>query len=307
MHYDIIVVGSGPAGQKAAIAAAKQLDRVAIVDRRPTTLGGVCLHSGTIPSKTMREAILHLTGYRQRDIYRSRYRNKRHIRMKDLRRKLNEVTNHELNVIHDQLDRNGVHVYTGNATFRGPHSIFVHATDHQHVLSADKIILACGTVPSRPDNVPFDNLRILDSDQILRIDHIPQSLIVVGGGVIGIEYAIMFAALGVRVTVVDGRPRLLEFCDQEIVDVLLFHAREMGMTFRLGENVTGFHKTAQNLVAVETESGKRLVAESVMYSAGRVGDTAGLNLELAGLHPDTRGRLKCDENHRTEAPHIYAV
>jgi NAD(P) transhydrogenase len=234
MHYDLVVLGSGPSGQKGAIAAAKLGKRVAIVERKSAQIGGVCSHTGTIPSKTMREAILHLSGYRHRDVYGEQYRRKRHITIQDLQRKVLSVSQHERDVIEDQLDRNGVDIFSGNAKFLGPNAIEVSGDGIQTVLKADRILLAVGTVPDRPTNTQFDGKRIFDSDQLLSIDRIPRSMLVVGGGVIGIEYAIMFATLGVHVTVIDGRERLLSFCDGEIVDSLLYHCRSIGMVFRLG-------------------------------------------------------------------------
>jgi NAD(P) transhydrogenase len=307
MRYDLIVIGSGPAGQKGAIAAAKLQKRVAIIDRSHSQVGGVCVHTGTIPSKTMREAIMHLTGFRQRNVYGERYREKRHIKMADLRRQIAYVLDHEVAVIHDQLDRNGVDSYFGEARFVSPHEIVVEAHDGHTMLSADRFLISCGTKPARPANIPFDKQRVFDSDEILQINHIPRTMTVVGGGVIGIEYAIMFATLGVRVTVVDGRDQLLEFCDREIVETLLFHARSLGMSIRLGENVVAVDFPNNEHVALEMESGKRLLSEAVLFAAGRVGDTARLNLPAAGLAADSRGRLCCDADLRTAVSHIYAA
>lgn len=307
MRYDLVVVGSGPAGQKGAIAAAKLNKRVAIIDRRRKGVGGVCLHTGTIPSKTMREAILHLTGFRHREVYGQRFRDKRKVKMCDLQRQVQQVIENEVEVIQDQLDRNGVDVFSGDAAFVSPHEIVVHNETGAIHLETDHVLIATGTKPARPDNIPFDGEQIFDSDEVLQLQNIPRSMVVIGGGVIGIEYAIMFATLGVRVTVVDGRERLLEFCDREIIDTLLFHCRSLGMTFRLGENVIGMDKISNGQVAIHLESGKRLIGESVLYAIGRVGDTESLNLPAAGLKPDERGRLWCDENHRTWVPHIYGV
>lgn len=307
MHYDLLVIGSGPSGQKAAIAAAKLGKRVAIIERRSQHLGGVCLHWGTIPSKTMREAIMHLTGFRHRNVYTERYQQKRKITMHDLRRKLKQVIEHELQVLHGHFDRNNVDLLVGEAKFVDPHTIEVCCDGQCTRASADKILLAVGTKPARPAHIPFDGKTVFDSDELLQLDQIPRSMIVIGGGVIGIEYAIMFATLGVEVTVVDGRDRLLDFCDREIVDTLVFHARGLGMVFRLGEDVVGIDRLRNNNVAVRLESGKRLIAETALFSVGRVGDTANLNLEAAGLQVDERGRLWCNERHQTWVPHIYGV
>ncbi len=307
MQYDLVVLGSGPAGQKAAIAAAKLSRRVAVIERERGLLGGVCLHTGTVPSKTIREAILHLTGYRHRDVYDELYRRKREITMDDLRRKMMQVSQNEWHVIQDQFARNRIHVVCGEAKFVDPHTIAVGCDDERQLLSATNVLIATGTKPSRPDHIPFDGCTVFDSDEILNLDHIPRSMVVVGGGVIGIEYAIMFATLGVKVTLVDGRHQLLEFCDREIIDTLLYHARSLGMVFRLGESVVDIRQPRPGLVAVELESGKRLLGETVLFSVGRSGDTECLHLERAGLCADKRGRLKCDENFQTDVPHIYAV
>jgi len=307
MRYDLVVIGSGPAGQKGAIAAAKLGKRVALVEREPEMVGGVCLHTGTIPSKTMREAILHLTGYRQREVYQDQYRKKRQITMDDLRRKLAQVTARELDVVQDQLERNGVDVFHGNARFVGPHEIEIDNERGTVRVEAEKVLIGCGTKPSRPAHIPFDGKRIFDSDDILRLDRIPRSMVVVGGGVIGIEYAIMFATLGVEVTVVDGREGLLDFCDREIVDTLLHDARSLGMMFRLGEDVIGVEALERGDVLVQLESGKRLVGETLLFSVGRVGNTDDLNVQAAGLEPDDRGRLWCNEDQQTWVDHIYGV
>jgi NAD(P) transhydrogenase len=307
MRYDLLVIGSGPSGQKGAIAAAKLGKRVAIVERRDEDVGGVCLHTGTIPSKTMREAILYLTGYRHRAVYKERYVQKRKITMDDLRRKLDQVVQHEMQVIRGHLDRNQVDVYTGSAAFVDEHTVEVCQSGQCSRASADKILIACGTKPARPAHIPFDGRTIFDSDELLRLEQIPRSMIVIGAGVIGMEYALMFATLGVEVTVVDGRERLLDFCDREIVDTLMFHARSLGMVFRLGEDVVGIDRLRHGLAAVRLESGKRLIAESALFSVGRTGDTHSLNLPAAGLKTDERGRLWCDENHRTWVNHIFGV
>ena len=305
--YDLLVIGSGPAGQKAAIAAAKMHLKVALVERRHSQLGGVCLHTGTIPSKTMREAILHLTGYRQRGVYADRYRQKRHITMDELRRKLANVVHHEMDILHEYLDRNQIDLMLGQARFVDSHTVEICREGRCQQVVADKILVGCGTRPARPPHIPFDGETIFDSDELLQLKKIPRSMIVVGAGVIGIEYAIMFATLGVEVTVVDGRERLLDFCDREIVEMLMWHARSLGMVFRLGEDMVRMTRNGEKSVIVELESGKRLLAESALFSAGRVGDTDGLNLAAAGLELDERGRLWCDENFRTWVPHIYGV
>ena len=307
MRYDLIVVGSGPAGQKAAIAAAKQNWRVAIVERKQELLGGVSLHTGTIPSKTIREAILHLTGYRHRDVYEETYRRKREITMDDLRLMIRNVNQTEWQVLQDQFARNRVTVVCGEAAFLDPHRVEVVGGGEIQVLEGRHILLAPGTRPARPDHIPFNGETIFDSDEVLSLARVPRSMIVVGGGVIGLEYAIMFATLGVQVTVIDGRAQLLEFCDREIIETLLHHARSLGMIFRLGESVVSIREPKPGLVAVELESGKRLLGETVLFSVGRTGDTESLQLERAGLDVDKRGRIGVNAHFQTAAHHIYAV
>jgi NAD(P) transhydrogenase len=307
MRYDLIVIGSGPAGQKGAIAAAKLGKRVALIERRRNDLGGVCLHTGTIPSKTMREAILYLTGYKHRSVYKDRYVQKRKITMDDLRRKLDQVIEHELRVIQEYLDRNQIDVFSGDARFLDAHTVEVCEDGRCSRVVGEKVLVACGTKPSRPSHIPFDGKTIFDSDELLQLEQIPRSMIVIGAGVIGMEYGLMFATLGTEVTVVDGRDRLLDFCDREIVDTLMFHARSLGMVFRLGEDVTGIDRLRNRLAAVRLESGKRLIAETALFSVGRVGDTESLNLPAAGLKADERGRVWCDDQHRTWTQNIFAV
>ena len=307
MRYDLVVVGSGPGGQKAAIAGAKLGKRVAIIERQIELVGGVCLHTGTIPSKTMREAILHLTGFRQREVYHDQYRSRKSITMDELRQKMQQVSENEREVIQDQFDRNRIDLFPGEASFIDPHTVEVTTPEGPFKIEGEKFLLAPGTKPARPSHIPFDGRNVFDSDEFLNLDHIPRSMIVVGGGVIGVEYGLMFATLGVKVTIIDGRERLLDFCDREVVDSLIYNARSMGVIFRLGENVADVRRVGQSSVAVELESGKRILGETVLFSVGRQGDTDALNLPAAGLEPDKRGRVTCSGNFQTDVPHIYAV
>ena len=305
--YDLLVIGSGPAGQKAAIQAAKLGRSVAMVERHQA-LGGVCVNTGTIPSKTLREAILYLTGLAQRTLYGQSYRVKDQILVEDLFWRTQTVIGREVDVIRNQLARNHVAVVQGTARFLDPHTL---AVESDHVgdvrqLSAAVIVIACGTRPARPAAVSFDDRTILDSDGILNLQGIPNSLVVVGAGVIGIEYASMFAALGAKVTVVEQRQRLLEFCDAQIVEALQYHLRDLGMVFRFGEQVTAVESREHGTIT-HLGSGKRIAADAVLYSAGRQGATEGLDLERAGLAPDARGRLVVDDHFRTSVEHIYAV
>jgi NAD(P) transhydrogenase len=305
--YDLLVIGSGPGGQRAAIAAAKMGRRAAVVERR-NMLGGVCVNTGTIPSKTLREAVLHLTGLSQRDLYGQSYRVKQDITVGDLSARTQHVIGRETQVVRSQLFRNHVEVMTGSASFLDPHAVAVRQpeSDNEQHVTADKIVIATGTQPARPGNVAFDGHRIVDSDGILSLDAIPDSMVVVGAGVIGVEYASMFAALGTRVTVVERRDSMLEFCDSEIVESLKFHLRDLGVSFRFGENVKAVEARERGTVTL-LESGKKIPADTVMYSAGRQGTTAPLQLEKAGLKADSRGRIPVDDDFRTEVENIFAV
>ena len=302
--YDLLVVGSGPGGHRAAIAAAKLGRHVAIVDRKQM-LGGVCINTGTIPSKTLREAVLYLTGMAQRDLYGASYRVKDEITVADLTARTQHVIGRETQVIRNQLLRNHVTLFSGDASFVDPHTMNIDGVDH-HTISAGRIVLAPGTQPARPDLVEFDEVNVVDSDGILNLQRVPGTMVVVGAGVIGIEYASMFAALGTRVTVVDAHPTMLDFCDAEIVESLRFHLRDLSVTFRFGETVEKVEKSARGTVTT-LKSGKRIPAETVMYSAGRQGATAALLLANAELEADRRGRISVDEHFRTTQPHIYAV
>ncbi len=305
--YDLVVIGSGPGGQKAAIAAAKLGKRVVIVDKADM-LGGVCVNTGTIPSKTLREAVLYLTGMNERELYGASYRVKADITVSDLLSRTRHVIGKEIETVRAQLLRNHVNLLSGTGRFLDPHTVAVDGARRSERITvrADKIVIATGTAPARPDNVQFDEERVLDSDGILQLKAIPKSMVVAGAGVTGIEYASMFAALGTRVTVVERRAGMLEFCDSEIVESLKFHLRDLAVTFRFGEEVTGV-KVGDNGTVTTLASGKRIPAETVMYSAGRQGMTDDLDLDAAGLTADKRGRITVDEHYRTNVKHIYAV
>jgi NAD(P) transhydrogenase len=310
--YDLFVIGSGPAGQRAAIQAAKLDQRVAIAEKK-SVLGGASINTGTIPSKTLREAVLYLSGYRERNIYGASYQVKQKITMQDLLLRTDYVIRHEIDVFRHQLQRNGVEVIAATASFRDAHTIELKMADSHAVrtITARKIVIAVGTEATRDPHIPFDGRIIFTSDDILCLPRLPKSLTVVGAGVIGLEYASMFATLGVRVTLIDKRPRLLGFVDGEIIDALAFHLREHRVTLRLGEEVAAietFTNTAgDDDVRIHLASGKQIVADKVLYSIGRTGATSKLNAQLAGLEPDDRGRLSVNGHYQTKEPHIYAV
>jgi NAD(P) transhydrogenase len=304
--FDLLVIGSGPGGQKAAVAATKLDRRVAVIER-PDMLGGVCLNTGTIPSKTLREAILYLTGVDQREIYGQSYRVKDEITIADLTARTRHVVTRENDVVRSQLARNRVAIIPGTARFIGPHETEVDdGGGRMRKVSAEKIVIATGTRPARPDSVAFDDKTIIDSDGIIHLERVPRSMVVAGAGVIGIEYASMFAAVGTKVTVVERRDRMLEFCDEEVVEALKYHLRDLAVTFRFGETVASVEARSEGALAL-LHSGKKIPADTVLYSAGRQGMTSDLNLGAAGLIADERGRIAVDESFRTAVEHIYAV
>jgi NAD(P) transhydrogenase len=305
-RYDLVVIGSGPAGQKGAIAAAKLGRRVAVIDRREM-VGGVCVHTGTIPSKTLREAILYLTGFRQRSYYGRDYSLEREVSVTDLAFRVHHVLSREIEVVRAQLERNRVAVWNGTARFLDPHTVEVDAADGPVTLSAEHVLIACGTRPAHPAGLTFDGTRVLDADQIISLGRLPQELIVVGGGIIGLEYASMLSALGEEVTVVEQRPIVLEFADQEIVEALLHHMRERSAKFRLGEQVLSVRIDERDRVEASLESGKQVHGDALLYAVGRQANTDLLNLPAAGLEPDARSRIPVDEHYRTRVPHIYAA
>jgi NAD(P) transhydrogenase len=309
--YDLLVIGSGPAGQRAAIQGAKLDKKVAIVERK-AVVGGYCVNLGTIPSKTLREAVLDLSGYRGHEFYGASYTVKEHITMQDLLVRTNRVIQNEIDVMRHQLRRNDVELICAAASFAGPDMVHLEyvAGGHARTVRARKIVIAAGTETTRDSHIPFDGTRILTSDDILHLDRLPRTLAVVGAGVIGCEYASIFAALGVRVTLIDQRNRLLPFIDGEIADTLCHHLREHRATLRLGERVGQLELVESEQgarVRLQLESGKTIIAEKALYSVGRTGATAALNLAGAGLAPDNRGRLVVDDKYRTQVPDIYAV
>ncbi|KUI11783.1 pyridine nucleotide-disulfide oxidoreductase [Mycobacterium sp. GA-1285] len=307
LEYDLVVIGSGPGGQRAAIAAAKLGKTVAVVERG-RMLGGVCVNTGTIPSKTLREAVVYLTGMSQRELYGASYRVKEKITPADLLARTSHVIGKEQDVVRSQLIRNRIDLIQGHCRFIDAHTVLVEepTRGERTTVSGDYIVIATGTKPARPAGVEFDEDRVLDSDGILDLKSLPSSMVVVGAGVIGIEYASMFAALGTKVTVVEKRETMLDFCDPEIVESLKFHLRDLAVTFRFGEEVTAVDVGSAGTVTT-LASGKQIPAETVMYSAGRQGQTDHLDLANAGLETDSRGRILVDDHFQTKVDHIYAV
>ncbi len=304
--YDLIVIGSGPGGQRAAIQAAKAGKRAAVVERQ-TMIGGVCINTGTIPSKTMREAVLHLSGFYDQAFYGASYHAKESITMSDLSFRVNRVIENEAAVLQDQLRRNGIDLYHGVGSFIDPHHIRVENTTGYNELEGEYVVVATGTKPAADPNVPINGRTIINSDQILTMPTVPKTLIVVGGGVIGVEYACMFVTLGVRVIVVEKRPRLLEFADAEMVEALSYNMRDRRATMRLNEEVESVEELPDGKVAANLVSKKRIVGDALLYAVGRMGNIDRLNLAAAGIEADDRGRIKVDREYRSSQPHIFAV
>lgn len=314
-HYDLCVIGSGPAGQKAAVQAAKLGKRACVIEKAQV-LGGAAINTGTIPSKSLREAILQLTGFRDRAFLGDSHQAKQKITIEDLITWCNTVIKAEIEVIRGHLSRNGIDVFTGFGAFQSADWVVALNGNDVRPINADHVMIATGTRPARPPEIPFDGTRIVDADEILRLQYLPRTMLVVGGGVIGTEYASMMQALGVKVTLVEGKTRLLDFLDPEISEALQYHLRQAGMTLRMGEKVVrvemvdapeGSSARDGKLVQATMESGKTLKAECLLHAIGRQGNTEGLELEKVGLGADDRGRIKVNKHYQTEVPTIYAA
>jgi NAD(P) transhydrogenase len=307
-RYDLIVIGSGPAGRRAAVQAAKLGKSVLVVENR-LRVGGVSVHTGTIPSKTLRETVLNLSGWRERGFYGLAYRVKKDIAGSDLGARLAKTLDYECEVLEHQFARNGVQTMAGAARFVDPHVIEVTPPAGDPVrLGADKVVIAVGTRPYRPANIPFDDKSIVDSDSLVAEPRVPRSLTVIGAGVIGLEYATIFSALDVPVTIVEPRANFLEFIDREIIDEFVHELRKRGVTFRLGCKLDRVEMDESGWPVAILDDERRIRTEMLLYAAGRLGATANLGLEHCGLTVDDRGRLKVDPvTFQTDVPHIYAA
>lgn len=307
--YDLIVIGSGPAGQRAAIYASKLGKKVALVEMREV-VGGACINTGTIPSKTMREAVLHLSGYNFKSIYGMNYRVKERITMADLAFRVQHVIKTEIDVTEAQLQRNNIEMLVGVASFVGTDAGCTHVkvsnSRGDTVYETKNVLIATGTKPACSAKVPINGRSIINSDLVLDLVTLPKTLIVVGGGVIGVEYTCMFSALGVRVTLIERRPRLLEFADQEIVEALSYHLRDARVTMRLNEEVESVEEMPDGTVVANLESKKRLQGDALLYAVGRQGNVDELNLAAVGIEADSRGRIPVDKDFRTKVPTIFA-
>jgi NAD(P) transhydrogenase len=306
-HYDLIVIGSGPAGRRAAVQAAK-LKKSVLVIEKGRRVGGVCVHTGTIPSKTLRETVLNLSGWRERGFYGRAHRNKENITAEDLGRRLHMTLNHEVEVLEHQFARNNVTWLSGEARFIDPNTLEV-ATDRGEIrhVRGERMLIAVGTSPHRPSNIPFDGEYIVDADEILDLKRIPRSLAVIGASVIGIEYATIFSALDVKVTVVEPNDSMLGFIDRELIDEFTHDLRDRGVSLRFQSKVTSVERAGSGCL-VRLEDQRQIAADMVLFAAGRKGATDTLNLAAAGLAADERGRITVDKaTFRTSSPHIYAV
>lgn len=326
-HFDLIVIGSGPAGQKCAIDSAKHGKSVAVIDKRDM-LGGVCVHTGTVPSKTFREAALHLTGYRHRAFYNGQAGASKRFGIEDILQRVKKVEDAETDITRHQLQRNGVQLINGTARFLPGNKNMIAVLSNEsyetptdakrhtsadickRVLTADKFLVCVGTRPARREDIPFDGETIFDSDQLLwgKVKTVPRRLIIVGGGVVGMEYASMLTIIpGTDVTVIDGRKEILNMADKEVSEALCYSMAQTGTRFLVGETIKNVEKNSKGEVLVHLDSGKTVVGDGLMYAVGRQGNVEGLNLEAVGIVPDKRGRIKVDNNFQTEVPHIYAA
>ncbi len=305
-HFDLIVIGSGPGGQRGAIQGAKLGKRVALIEKREA-VGGSSINTGTIPSKTMREAVLHLSGYQVQPIYGMNYRVKDKITIEDLFFRVQQVVRAEGSVMQSQLSRNGIEIMHGMASFTDATHVKVTSERGVAEIEGDKILVAVGTRPAASSKVPINGRTIINSDQIFALPKIPKTLIVVGGGVIGVEYACMFAVLGVRVILIEKQPRLLAFADNEIVEALGYHLRDSRVTFRLNEEVDSVEELPDGTVVANLKSKKRVSGDALLYAVGRQGNVDGLDLANAGLAADDRGRIAVDLDYRTSVPSVMAV
>ncbi len=306
-HYDMLVIGSGPSGRRAAVQSAKLGKSVMVVDKG-RRLGGVSVHTGTIPSKTLRETVLNLSGWRERGFYGRGYRVKQDISAHDLISRLHKTLDHEVEVLQHQFMRNSVKNIHALAKFIGPNRASLTAeTGEVSEIEFSNALISVGTRPHRPDNIPFDSDRIFDSDEILDMKVLPRTLTVIGGGVIGVEYATIFSALDVPVTLIEPRETILDFVDRELVDDFIHQMRDRGMTIRLGSAVKDIVVTP-NGVEVSLSDGRVVKSDVLLYAAGRTGNVGSLGLETVGIETDSRGRIRVDHvTFQTNAPHIYAA
>ena len=307
MRYDLIVIGSGPAGKRAAIEASRLGKSVLLVEKTQI-VGGVTVHTGTIPSKSLRETVLFLTGWSHRGVYGRNHKIRNHITVEDLTQRLNVTMNREVEIIQQQLRRNNVEVSYGHARFKDEHTIRIEDHDGNFTeYQADKILICVGTKTCRPKDVPFDGDTVIDSDEIINLKRIPEKMLVVGGGVIGLEYATIYKALDVEVTILESNDYILGFVEKEIVDELIHHLSDSNISLRLDEQLGNIEKRDDGKLICRFKSGKSICVDTVLYAAGRQAVTDDLSLELVGIETDSQGRIPVNEDYQTSQPHIYAA
>jgi NAD(P) transhydrogenase len=305
-HFDLIVIGSGPAGEKGAAQAAYFGKKVALVERS-AQLGGACINTGTLPSKTLRESALYFSGLSQRGLYGIDYSLREGLTVQDFMRHKDAVVEQERSKVSKNIADHSIAHFVGAGQFENPHQLLIHSAQGEPIrISGDVFLIATGSTPHRSPEIPFDDKLIFDSDTILQMDRIPESVVVIGGGVIGCEYASIFAALGVKAALVDGRDRLLPFLDAEISGRLRDRLVDLGMQFYFSDRLQSLDKAAAK-VTVKLESGKVLEAETCLFAAGRRAAVEGLGLEKVGLGVNKRGYIEVNESYQTAAPHIYAA
>jgi NAD(P) transhydrogenase len=309
MHdYDLIIIGSGPSGRRAAVQSAK-IGKSVLVVEKGQRVGGVSVHTGTIPSKTLRETILNLSGWRERGFYGRSYRVKQDIDASDLLARLRKTLDHEVEVLEHQFSRNAVRTVRGQGRFAGPHEIEVTTeSGDKRIYTAAHVLVACGTRPFRPDYVPFNRTSVFDSDEVVDLPRLPRSLTVIGAGVIGVEYATIFNALDVAVTLIDTRSTFLDFVDRELIEEFVHDLRDRNISLRLGSAVTAIEINEAGRVITRLANGRSVTSEMLLFAAGREGATDDLNLAAAGLEADNRGRIAVEpKTMQTSVPHIYAA
>jgi len=305
-HYDLIVLGSGPAGQKAAIQAAKLRKRVAIVEKEQ--VGGASVNTGTLPSKTLKDAIYYFHGAKLRAFDNMSSSIKKSISLRELMARKDHVIKNELAIITNQLERNDVEIVRGTGSFLDPHTVrILKEHGHEEQLSADFIVIATGSRPRREPNIPFNGATICDSDTILDAETMPKTMAVLGGGVIGCEYATMFSAFGVKVTLIDRRNELLRFVDQEVIQALIYQMRVNGVNVKLNEEIGDIKVNERGQVVTGLKSNKTVVTDMLLFSMGRSSNVEALNLQAVGIATDKTGLIKVNECYQTDVPHIYAT
>ena len=306
-HFDLIAIGGGPAGEKGAAQAAYFGKKVALIEESPQ-LGGACINTGTLPSKTLRESALYFSGLKQRGLHGIDYSLREGLTVPDLMRHKDDVVQSERDIVRKNIAGHSIELFIGKGQFEDPSHLVVRSTASgaTHHLSADVFLIATGSRPHRPAEIPFDDKSIFDSDTILEVNPIPESLAVVGGGVIGAEYASVFAALGTKVTLLDSRDRLLPFLDAEISELLRRRLGELGLRLYLKDRSARFSKTADG-IRIELQSGECIEAQMALFAAGRRATIEGLGLEKVGLGVNKRGYFEVNEFYQTSVPNIYAA